>query len=217
MIILHGDNQVASRQALLTAKEGRPLLEFMGSDLTLEQLVNAVETNSLFGQANTVVIEGIFSQRPSTNKKSIIAYLEAHQEANIILWESKDVTSQLKNFKPAPKYDLPKYIFNFLDRPTISGLHQVLQTMPAEQILASLATRAHKRANTEWLEELLAIDYKLKTGALPYDLATALELWCAKLDSNAQALRNVGDTWPGRHLIHQGFLPKSRRGVRSLA
>lgn len=181
MIILHGDNQVASRQALLKAKEGKSILEFIGSNLLLNQLVNAVETNSLFGQANTVIIEGIFSLRVSANKKSIVEYLESHQDSDVIIWESKDVSTQLKNFKNIQKFDLPKYIFSFLDSPTIPGLQQVLQTMPPEQILASLATRAHKRANTKWLQELLAIDYKLKTGALPYDLTTALELWCAKL------------------------------------
>lgn len=175
MIILHGNNQVASRQALLAAKEGRPVLEFMGSDLSLDQLVNAVETNSLFGQANTVVIERAFA------KKEISEYLAKNQDKDIIIWEPKDVSTKVKDFKNVQKFDLPKYIFGFLDNPTISGLHQVLQTMPAEQILASLATRAHKRANTKWLQELLAIDYKIKTGVLPYDLATALELWCAKL------------------------------------
>lgn len=181
MIILHGDNQVVSRQALLAAREGKPVLEFMGSDLSLDPLVNAVETDSLFGQANTVIIEGIFSQRVSVNKKTIVEYLESHQNSDIIIWESKDVSTQLKNFKNIQKFDLPKYIFNFLDNPTISGLHQVLQTMPAEQILASLGTRAHKRANIKWLQKLLTIDYQLKTGNLPYDLTTALELWCAKL------------------------------------
>lgn len=149
--------------------------------MSLDQLVNAVETNSLFGQANSVIIEGIFFQRPSANKKILTEYLELHQGSDIIIWESKDVTSQLKNFKNIQKFDLPKYIFSFLDNPSVSGLHQVLQTMPVEQILASLGTRAYKRVNTKWLQELLTIDYKLKTGALPYDLTAALELWCAKL------------------------------------
>ncbi|KKU96026.1 MAG: hypothetical protein UY27_C0005G0003 [Candidatus Gottesmanbacteria bacterium GW2011_GWA1_48_13] len=181
MLILHGANQVASRSAFLIAKEGKPILQFMGSDLTLDQLVNAVETNSLFGQVNTVVIEGIFSQRPSTNKKAILDYFESHQDADIIIWESKDVTSQVKNFKNVQKFDLPKYIFAFLDNPTVLGLQQVLQTMPPEQILASLATRGYKRVNTKWLASLLDLDFKLKSGILPYDLTTALELWCAKL------------------------------------
>lgn len=181
MQILHGDHQVASRQALLTTKESKPILEFIGSNLTLNQLINAVETDSLFGQANTIIIEGIFSQRSSANKKAIIEYLELHQDADIIIWEGKDITTQLKNFKSVQKFDVPKHIFAFLDNPTLSTFHLALSTTEPEVLFASLATRAHKRANTKWLQELLAIDYKLKTGILPYDLATALELWCAKL------------------------------------
>ena len=181
MLIIHGDNQIASRDCLISSKTGKQVLEFFGNNLNQDQINQALNTQSLFGQIYTVVIEGIFSQRPSANKKAIIEYLESHQDADIIIWESKDVSSQVKNFQNIQKFDLPKYIFSFLDRPSVPGLHQVLQTTPAEQILASLATRAYKRANTKVLQELLAIDYKLKTGALPYDLAAALELWIAKL------------------------------------
>ncbi|MEK7155049.1 MAG: hypothetical protein AAB697_02890 [Patescibacteria group bacterium] len=181
MLILHGDNQVASRQKLTELKKNASVLEFLGSDLTLETLANVMATKSLFGQANTIVIEGLFSQRTSNLKKELIAYLLAHQTSDVIVWEGKDVTAQVKDFSQVQKFDLPKFIFNFLDRPTIAGLHQVLQTMPAEQILASLATRAHKRANLSWLKSLLDLDYRLKSGVLPYDLATGLELWCAKL------------------------------------
>lgn len=180
MIILHGDNQVASRQALSTIKLGKSILEFMGSDLSLDGLINAVETNSLFGQANTVIIEGIFSQRVSTNKKLIAEYLETHQNSDIIIWEPKDVSSQIKNYKNIQKFDLPKHIFDFLDNPTLSTFHLALNTTEPEVLFASLATRAYKRANTKWLQELLTLDYQLKTGSLPYDLTTALELWIAK-------------------------------------
>ena len=175
MFILHGDDQVASRQALLTVKEGKSTLEFMGSNLTLDQLVNAVETNSLFGQANTVVIERAFA------KKEISEYLTKNQDKDIIIWEPKDVSVKVKDFKNVQKFDLPKHIFKFLDSPSLSTLHLALSTAPVEVVFASLATRAHKRANTKWLQQLLIIDYKLKTGALPYNLTTALELWCAKL------------------------------------
>ena len=131
MIILHGDNQVTSRQALLAAKEGRTVLEFTGSNLLLDQLVNAVETNSLFGQANTIVIERAFA------KKEIVEYLINNQDKDIIVWEPKDLSAKVKNFKNVQKFDLPKYIFSFLDNPTVPGLHLVLQTMPAEQIMLS--------------------------------------------------------------------------------
>lgn len=179
MLILHGDNQIASREALNSYKKNSIVI----NELLLDSIRQAVESKSLFGDISLVIIENIFSSRPSNTKKQIIEYLLANQKENILIWESKDVTSQLKTFpgEIIKRYDLPKYIFSFLDRPTISGLHQVLQTMPPEQILASLATRAHKQVNTKWLQELLDIDYKIKTGTLPYDLSVALELWCAKL------------------------------------
>ena len=175
MLILHGDNQVASRQALLTAKEGKQILEFSGSDITVNQLHHAVSTNSLFGQTNTIVIERAFA------KKDTADYLVQNQEADIIIWEPKDVSAKVKDFKNVQKFDLSKHIFLFLDSPSLSSLHLALSTAPAEVVFASLVTRSYKRTNTKWLQELLAIDYKLKSGALPYDLATALELWCAKL------------------------------------
>lgn len=181
MHILHGDHQVASREKLLELKRDKSVLEFFGADLTVDKLHTVLNTKSLFGPAHTVVIESLFSQRNSTQKKDLISYLLNHLESDVIIWEPKDVSAQAKDFPEVLKFDLPKYIFSFLDNPTIPGLQQVLQTMPAEQIFASLATRAYKRANTKWLASLLDLDFKLKTGALPYDLATALELWCAKL------------------------------------
>lgn len=179
MFILHGDNQIASREALNLSKKDALVI----NDLSLDAIRQAVESESLFGNINQVIIENIFSSRPSNGKKQIIEYLLANQKEDILIWESKDVTAQLREFSPQiiKVFAFPKYIFSFLDRPTIPGLHQVLQTMPPEQIFASLATRAHKQVNTKWLQELLDVDYKIKTGTLPYDLSTALELWCAKL------------------------------------
>lgn len=179
MLILHGDNQTASRQAYLELKKD----EFVLGEVTVDNLRQAIESKSLFGDINQVVVENVFSSKPSNQKKMIIEYLRDHQSDTVLIWESKDVTTQLREFevKNIKRFDFPKYIFGFLDHPTILGLHQVLQTMSSEQILASLTTRAHKQANAKWLNGLLTIDYKLKTGLFPYDLSTALELWIAKL------------------------------------
>lgn len=181
MLILHGENQVESRRQLQLAKQGQQTVEF-GPDVNLDQLIPAVESASLFGSSNTVIIENVFSARPSSEQRAVINYLIRHQDQAVIVWEGKDVSAKVKDFDPrlVQRFDLPKYIFAFLDHPTVSSLHQVLETMPAEQVLASLATRAHKRANTRWLNDLLAIDYAQKTSQAPYDLATALELWVAK-------------------------------------
>lgn len=181
MQILHGDNQVASRQKLLDLKKDKSVIEFLGSDLVLETLSNVVATKSLFGQANTIIIEGLFSLRNSALKKDLVSYLLNHLASEVIIWEGKDVSAQVKDFSQVQKFDLPKHIFAFLDSPSLSTFHLALSTVEPEVLFASLVTRAYKRANTKWLHELLAIDYKLKTGILPYDLTTGLELWCAKL------------------------------------
>lgn len=183
MLILHGENQVESRNKLLQLKKDKSTLDLSVAQLSLENLVQAVETNSLFGQANTVIIEGLFSLRQSATKKKIIEYLEKNVHKDIILWESKDVTPQLKSFPPENiiRFDFPKHIFKFLDSPSLSTFHLSLSTTFPEVLFASLVTRAHKQINTKWLEDLLTIDYQLKTGKLPYDLATALELWVIKL------------------------------------
>ncbi len=186
MLILHGDHQTASRNQLLASKreavqKDQQIIELSGQDLTLDQLSQAVDTVSLFGQTNSVFIEQLFSTRPSNAKKAIIAYLKSHTSGDIVVWEPKDVSAQLKDFPGSliRQFDLPRHIFKFLDHPSLSTLHLALTTTLPEIVFASLVTRAHKQANTKWLQELLAIDYKLKTGALPYDLSTALELWVA--------------------------------------
>lgn len=177
MMVFHGDNQIASRKAWLEAKVGRQVLNLDGSSLVLADLLRVVNTKSLFDQDNSVFIENIFSRRPSVDKKEILTYLENNPNLDITIWENKAVITSLPN----KSFDLPKYIFKFLDNPTIEGLHLVLQTMPVEQIFASLATRAHKQLKTKQITDLLQIDYKHKTSFMPYDLVMALELWITRL------------------------------------
>lgn len=186
MLILHGDHQTASRNQLLAVKAGavqkdQQIIEFSGQDLSLDPLSQAADTVSLFGQTNSVFVQQLFSARPSNAKKAVIDYLKSHTSADIVVWEPKDVSAQLKDFPSSliRQFDLPRHIFKFLDNPSLTTLHLALTTALPEIVFASLVTRAHKQVKTTWLEELLIIDYKLKTGALPYDLATALELWVA--------------------------------------
>mgnify|MGYP001565503277 CR=1 FL=1 len=186
MIILHGDNQVASRQQLTAAKQeavkqGKQLVE-LGSDITIEQVVSAVESNSLFGSSNLVVIENLFSGRPSNDRKAVVAYLLA-KPGDVVVWEGKDVSAKIKEFDPqfVRRFDLPKYIFAFLDNPTPQNLRKCLETMPVEQVFASLVTRMHKRGRADYLTGLLEIDYAQKTSSAPYDLAAALEIFMVRL------------------------------------
>lgn len=198
MQIIHGDNQIASREQFLLArqtaqKQGLNIVEFSGDSLTLSDLTQAVESKSLFGSANAVFIENLFSSRPSNAKKQIIAYLLKKAQENIVIWEAKDVSAQVKDM-PSKRFDLPKHIFTFLDNPNLSTFHSALGTAPVEQIFASLVTRLHKvllgqgRFNRQFSNsqlstfnsQLLQIDYKQKTSSVPYDLTAALEIWLSK-------------------------------------
>ncbi len=216
MIILHGENQVATREQLTTlrqagVKQGKQLVE-LGSDITMGQLISAVESNSLFGSSHLVVVENVFSGRPSNERKLVMEYLLAHSAADILVWEGKDVSAKLKDFgsQLVRRFDLPKYVFKFLDDLSLGNLQLSLQTAAAEQILALLAGHVHKLILVkegatslpswqsaklkqqmakfsldklmEMSHQLLEIDYAQKTSAAPYDLATALEIFVVKLN-----------------------------------
>ena len=214
MIILHGDNQVASRQHLTTLKQaatklGKQITELAG-EVSLELLMPAAESNSLFGSSNLVVIENLFSGRPSNDRKAVISYLLA-KSGDVVVWEGKDVSGKIKDVDPQStrRFDLPKYVFKFLDNLSITSLQLALSTAAPEQILALLASQIHKiilfkegvASLPSWQlaklkiqssrfkiqdliklnRELLEIDYAQKTSAAPYDLATALEIFVVRL------------------------------------
>ena len=97
MIILHGDNQVASRQHLTTLKQaatklGKQITELAG-EVSLELLMPAAESNSLFGSSNLVVIENLFlryfikffshpnpnrANNPKKYSKRMLCYINIH-------------------------------------------------------------------------------------------------------------------------------------------
>lgn len=192
MNILHGNNQIASREKFFSEKQsaikqGLNIVEFSADQINLPDLTQAIESKSLFGSANAVFIEGLFSSRPSNAKTQIIEYLSKKQGENIVIWESKDVSVQLKDL-PSTKFDLPKHIFAFLDNPTLESFHKCLDVMPVEQIFASLATRIHKNllgqgriAKKINPQQLLNIEFKQKNSSPPYNLTAALEIWLARI------------------------------------
>lgn len=216
MIIIHGDNEIASRNLFLAHKDqavksGKQLVILSGSSLTLPQIVTSSQSQSLFGSTNIVFVEGFFTRRPSNDKKTLTEYLLTHSTADVVLWESQDVTPALKSFPPEviKKFDLPKHIFHFIDNWTISAFTAALTGAAPEQILALLAKRLHdlilvkehagvfppwqisklqnqaSRYSLNDLQtmnhELLLIDYAQKTSSSPVDLAAALQFWLASI------------------------------------
>lgn len=216
MQIFHGDNQIASRADYLRARadvssRGVQIIEIYGDVLTLSQLMLSLQNVSMFGDSNAVFIDGFFSRRPSSEKAAISKYLQAHPDLSVYFFDDSDVSIQLKGFPATSvrKFDLPKYLFAFLDQLTLDSLHQAFTGAAPEQVFSLLVRQMHNlilvssgsSALPSWqagklrsllpkftkmdiftaYRKLLEIDYRQKTSASVFDMAASLEIWVCAL------------------------------------
>lgn len=151
MLILHGEDQVSSRNQFLGLKDqakaqNKYIIDLPGSSLSLPELTTSVESISLLGNSNSVFIEDLFTRRPSNEKKQLLDYVSQHPNSDIYIWEGKDVSAQLRSIPPAhiKRFDLPSSVFAFLDHLSINLFHQALSSSAPEQILAILAGHIQK-------------------------------------------------------------------------
>jgi len=179
MLIIHGEDQIASRKFFLDykAQNTGDILEAEG--ITVSEFKSRMESVSLFGDMPYIYLEGLFARRPSNDKKEIIEYLRTSNPERLVIWEAKDVTVQLKDFSPQiiKNFSLPKYASVFWSNPTLENLHKALAVIDIEPLFYGLMTVAHRTKNKDWINSLLEIEYKQKTSAVPYDLIAALEFW----------------------------------------
>ncbi len=176
MLIIHGENQIGSREYFLELRTQKPGDILDGDQLVLNDLQSKLSASSLFGESQTIYVENLFTRRPSNDKKAIIEFLESANPTNLVIWEHKAITTKAEN----KNFEMPKYLFAFWNKPTLKNFHLALQVAAVEQIFAGLITGAHKRQDKKTLKEFLDIDYKNKTSVLPYDLKAALEFWLIK-------------------------------------
>ena len=150
MIILHGENLVASRKRLTEEAQAfvGEVVRLEGGKLTLSQLKQAIESASLFGKNRLVVLENLFSLRPSKNKESLLKYLKKAKPTNLIIWERKKIDGRrLTAFGQARVefFSLPSIIFKFLDslnpknkKTALNWLHRCLAQQAPEIIFYML-------------------------------------------------------------------------------
>lgn len=157
--LLHGDNIVASRNYLnqIVDKEKlkgiQDIERLNGETIALEDVKQALESQSLFGSDRLVIVENIFSRKKSKEKEIITKYLKQSEINNkLIIWEPKSVHPStirglaskftVRVFKLDPK------IFKFLDaispkntKQMLILLQQVKKTDEAELIFYLLHRR----------------------------------------------------------------------------
>ncbi len=130
MILLHGDNQPASRESLgqLVAQarqKDREIIKLDGLIASLTDFKQALESLSLFGKEKTVVVENFFSRQQSKEKKEILEYflnenssLKKTVSIKVIFWEAREISAavvrKIKNWQ-VKKFKTPLVVFKFLD------------------------------------------------------------------------------------------------------
>lgn len=160
MLILHGENIVASRKTLyekiasFKEKGVDEIIVLDGIKLTLTEVKQALESTSLLGQARLVVIENLFSSPKNKEQSEIISYLEkVDKETPLILWEQKDLSrtilKKLAQRATIELFKIPPLIFKFLDsispqnkKNTLILLHQSLKTDSPEIVFYMLCRQA---------------------------------------------------------------------------
>lgn len=120
--IIHGDNTVTSRKALVelldSYREKRIDVEqFAAKSLGVSQLEESLGGQSLFGGEKVIVVEELHSQPDSAKRKALVKML-AEASVDVIVWEKRVLTAvMLKKFGQA-KVDTHKasnILFSWLD------------------------------------------------------------------------------------------------------
>lgn len=115
MIIIHGDNNIASYQYLSEIGTG-PI--YGANELTLTKLRQLTQPQDLFGNTGQVIIKDLFSTTKSKSKDACLKYLSENQELAIVLYEKKAIpAATLKKFSKSEikLFKIENLIFKFLD------------------------------------------------------------------------------------------------------
>lgn len=165
--IFHGDNYVASRQALnqelSTSKVESNRID--AADLTEERLTQILESNSMFKADKIFLIENLLSLPRSRQKDRLLKIILNNQTLSIFLWEKKALTPAVrKQFTKAliKEFKLPPSLFNFLDDLSLTNFHLALIDNPAELIFY----RLHRRIS----QLIQAIDDPVSLKGAPWQL-----------------------------------------------
>jgi hypothetical protein len=122
--ILHGDNISASRLSFAKTIEqqkllGKEIIRIDGEKVSDIEFIQACEAKSLFNLDKVVVIENLFSRKPSKQKEALLKLLNKNaSDVQMIIWEKKQINAsaykQLKDIK-INLFSLNSAVYKFLD------------------------------------------------------------------------------------------------------
>lgn len=143
--ILHGDD-ISTSRTFYKSLQKKDMLLFDGEKMTLDDITQAVQTTSLFGEEKSIAIENFFSKRKASKEMdSLITFFkEIEKDNEIIFWETKVLTK--KSLLVFPKanvktFTFPQSLFTFLDnlkpnntKKVLSLYHDTQSTTETEMI-----------------------------------------------------------------------------------
>jgi DNA polymerase III delta subunit len=123
MIIIHGENIIASRQKLieiidLAKNQKQEIIRQESKTLDEARLEELLGSSDLFGTKKTIIIESLHSLQTSKKKKLLIKMCANSELHNLVLWEKRTLTkTMLKQFGTAENYEFKasKTLFAWLD------------------------------------------------------------------------------------------------------
>lgn len=121
LILLHGDDVEKSRDALNLFRTGQDeIISFDGKKITIDEIKQASESMSLFGEKRLIIIEHLFSRLSKEDLKSITSYLSSLDTPyDIIIWESKLIgkreINRLGKSWQVKEFTIPKVIFTLVE------------------------------------------------------------------------------------------------------
>lgn len=138
LYLIHGDQSEASRAKLMELKlaaTGKEIRQLTGAKLNETDLIQALESSSLFGGDTMVVIEqflGSAKKREKAFTTTLKRILEASNAVDVVLYEEKEIekttVAKLGSAVRVSLHKTPVIIFQFLDciRP---GNHKEMVTL----------------------------------------------------------------------------------------
>jgi hypothetical protein len=147
--LIHGDDTVSSRNFYISKKKQAAAPVTLEADrITLTDLIQALSGGGLFAEEKDIFIESLLTKKKkSAELTAILAELVSQTDANIYLWEGKELEKRtitsLKNVSNQ-LFKLPQSLFQFLDSlgpkntRQLILFHKTIETTESEMVFFML-------------------------------------------------------------------------------
>jgi len=152
---IHGDYLLSSRNFLNSLieqekRQNKEVVRLDGNSLALNDLIQALASNSLFGGEKVVVIENLFSRQKSKDQEILLEWIKTFDgQTPVIFWEKKTIGKILQRRLPkkttVKEFKTPATVFKLVELLSPQTKKQALQLLeetvvkePAEFLFAMI-------------------------------------------------------------------------------